>query len=340
MRKNYKLIILLSLLLAGFAFMKYQKPLQPFTGYTIASYNVENLFDTIDDPHARDNDFMPQGKYKWDSKRYHYKLTQLSKVIEKLGDDDGPEIIGLCEVENASVLQDLIAQPLLKEKSYRYIHYEGHDERGIDNALLYKADRFKLLNSKNFIFTVNGKEEFKTRPVLCVKGVINQKDTIHFLVNHWPSRRGGKEAVQKRIKMGMFVREIVDSLLQRNAQEKIIVMGDFNDEPADESLQIALYSGKDAAKGKLYNPFYELQLKGEGTSKYKHEWNMLDQILLSEALSGKVKGCKYLNTSAAVYHPEWMYYKNSIKEGPYRTFLGDKYYGGYSDHFPVYVWLK
>ncbi len=305
--------------------------------FTVAFYNVENLMDTLDNPHTLDNDFLPQGKYKWNSARYKKKVSSIAKVIAKLGDVDGPELIGLSEIENKNVVKDLTNSKELKSHGYLLVHYDSPDQRGIDVALLYKAKSFQLISSRVYsaaFLTIKS----HTRDMLLVKGMVG-KDTVFLLVNHWPSRRKGKaESEDKRIAVSIMVREVVDSILQKSAIAKIIVMGDFNDEPFDRSIAIELNTTAESnsKKDELFNPFYNLSRAGEGSVNYSHKWNMFDQIMLSNGFfSDKRGGLVY--KQAFVYHPSWLHYQQNSKNGPYRTFMGSDYKGGYSDHFPVYI---
>ncbi len=308
--------------------------------FTIAFYNTENLMDTIDNPRALDNDFLPAGKYKWNTTRYTRKLSSVARVISGMGDPDGPEIIGLAEVENKKVLQDLVTTKELKSHGYSIVHYDSPDERGIDVALLYKAKSFRVLSHRVYsaaFLTIRS----HTRDVLLVKGVA-QKDTLFLLVNHWPSRRSGTdESESKRIAVAIMVREVVDSILQKQANAKIIVMGDFNDEPGNKSIIVGLNAKQEAAslkKGELYNPYHRLSRPGTGTVYYSRRWSTFDQIMLSQGFFTAARSYVYKN--AFIYHPEWMHYRKDPGNGPYRTFLGADYKGGYSDHFPVYIILE
>jgi endonuclease/exonuclease/phosphatase family metal-dependent hydrolase len=308
--------------------------------FTIAFYNTENLMDTLDDPRTLDNDFLPKGKYKWTTQRYEKKLADIAKVLSKLGDEDGPELVGLAEVENKKVLQELVAEDALKKHQYGIVHYDSPDKRGIDVALLYKKKSFDVLHSSIYSGAGPDKKSY-TRDVLLVKGKAG-KDTLHILVNHWPSRRSGAEATtDRRLNVAITVREIVDSILQKNASAKILVMGDFNDEPSDNSLEVVL-NAKDKRsmdnKGSLYNPFISISKEGRGTLKHRYEWNLFDQIMMSKGCLEKQKG-QYSFSEADIYQPLWLHYNRKSNNGPYRTYLGSDYKGGYSDHFPVYIIL-
>jgi len=327
--------LFLVLLIAGY------KEAQAQQKFTVAFYNTENLMDTLDNPHTLDNDFLPSGKYHWNSSRYQKKINVIANVISELGDPDGPELIGLAEVENKKVLQDLVAGKELKSKKYSIVHYDSPDERGIDVALLYKANSFRVLSSRIYSASFL-KIRSHTRDILLVKGVA-QKDTFCLFINHWPSRRKGVEASEdKRLAVSIMLREAIDSILQKQPSSKIIVMGDFNDEPFNKSISIELNAKADIvglAKGALFNPFYNLSKAGEGSVNYNHSWNMFDQIMLSQGFFSHQKEY-YRYKTAAVYHPDWMHYRKDLKNGPYRTFMGDDYKGGYSDHFPVYIMFE
>lgn len=309
---------------------------------TIAFYNVENLFDTIDDPRINDEKFLPQSKSRWNSLKYFKKIQNIGQVIHQLGDSNGPEIIGLSEVENNAVLEKLIQSEYLMDRNYKIIQFESNDRRGIDVALLYKPSIFTPLNSTVYSIDNASSKNFKTRDVLLVSGTV-KSDTIHVIVNHWPSRVSGKENSEgNRLLVASKVRGIVDSLYQTANKAKIIVMGDFNDEPNNRSIQEVLKAKNDVKachSDDLYNPFYLLMKEGKGSYKYDGSWDMLDQIMISPSFT-QGKRILYKEKSANVYDPIWMYYKESKQHGPYRTFLGNKYFGGYSDHFPVYIQLK
>lgn len=305
--------------------------------FTVAFYNTENLMDTLDNPRAQDNDFLPEGKYRWNTPRYKKKLSSVAQVIAGLGDSDGPEIIGLAEVENKKVLQDLVATKELKASGYAIVHYDSPDERGIDVALLYKSKSFRVLSSRIYSAAFL-KIKSHTRDVLLVKGVA-QKDTFFILVNHWPSRRSGTEKSEnKRLAVSIMVREILDSILVKQPNAHMIVMGDFNDEPFDKSISIELNAkaeNNSLKKGELFNPFFNLCSQGLGSVNYSHNWDMFDQIMLSKGFfAGKNS---YVYQNASVYHPSWMHYQKDLKKGPCRTFMGEDYKGGYSDHFPVFI---
>jgi predicted extracellular nuclease len=313
--------------------------------YQIAFYNVENLFDTIDDPQTDDSEFLPNAKAQWTSDRYMVKLENLCKVILAIGNSKGPDVIGLCEVENEKVLTDLVSMLLAQKQHYGLVHYESADPRGIDVALLYKTEKFTLLSSHFIRFELPNAEWKRTRDILHVKGQLPNKEIIHFYVNHFPSRREGTaESRYKRQFVASQLRNSVDSVLKTNASANIVIMGDFNDEPMDSSMNIFLGAKSitdQSAKTNLYNCMTVLKERGQGTYNYKKEWSLLDQLIVSGAMlpvKGKVS---YVLGSATIYKQEWMLeQKEKYKGQPLRTYVGSKYLGGYSDHLPVYILLK
>ena len=307
------------------------------TSCSVGFYNVENLFDTEDDPYINDTDFLPTGKLAWTTNRYQGKLQHIKDVMDSLNKEHTLALFGMAEVENRSVLEDLLE----KDTTYQIIHYNSSDHRGIDVCLLYNAKYFTPLISYLSSYKSDENSNVSLREVLVVKGLL-WNDTIHILVNHWPSRREGEaKSEHKRIAAASVIQRLIDSI-SMNSSSNIIIMGDFNDQPNDKSismistmLKLRSTTKNDAAE--IVNLFAAKQDAGEGTCKYKRDWFLFDQILISNSLMNK-RGCQFV--SAEIYNPEWLYYKKDINSGPYRTYLGNKYYGGYSDHFPVYIELK
>ncbi|MCH8318759.1 MAG: endonuclease/exonuclease/phosphatase family protein, partial [Bacteroidetes bacterium] len=277
--------------------------------YTIASYNVENLFDTFDDPKTMDEDFLPDGKYQWNIKRYNDKLENLSKVIAQLGDKDGPEIIALCEVENRKVVEDLLNTRELKKFGYAIIHQDSPDRRGIDVAFVYKEAIFKPIFHKAYTINFPEDADLKTRDFLLVSGVFADRDTLHFILNHWPSRWGGTaKSEYKRMYVASSVREVIDFIFAIDVKSKIIIMGDFNDEPTNQSIY-GILKAKEKHSGlkptELYNPIYHLEKENLGSYKFRGDWNMLDQIILSQSMLNK-NSLHYQVNSATIFSPEWL----------------------------------
>ncbi|MFT3739773.1 MAG: endonuclease/exonuclease/phosphatase family protein [Breznakibacter sp.] len=313
----------------------------------VAFYNLENLYDTINDLSINDEEFLPNSAKNWNTKRYQTKLENLSGVIAKLGHDEdvtGPAVIGVSEVENLAVLKDLTTQPALKPFDYQIVHFDSPDKRGIDVALLYQPKYFKVTNARAFplmIYDEETKERIYTRDMLVVSGLFDG-EPMHFIVNHWPSRRGGKDNSYLRITAAQRCRHLVDSISQTAQNAKVIVMGDLNDDPTDASVikyMNATGNIKSVKSGKMYNSMEPLFKNGIGTLAYRGQWNLFDQFLLTEPLvSKRTKGYKL--QKARVFNEAFLIRDEGQYKGyPLRTFGGNDYLGGYSDHLPVYVVL-
>jgi predicted extracellular nuclease len=301
----------------------------------IGFYNIENLFDTEDDPAINDADFLPDGMYKWTEERYKIKLNNMSKVIAAMR----PDVLGLGEVENRKVLEDLVLHPNIAGQRYQIIHFNMRDERGIDVAMIYKPNVFKPFSITRVPIVDPAEPDFKTRDVLWVKGLC-MGDTIHVAVNHWPSRRGGKE--DKRLVAGKAVRDAVDSVLAVNPQSNIIIMGDLNDDPNNKSIKKILLASDDKdKKNTLVNTSEPTFKKGYGTLAYNGAWNLFDQIIISSNLTNKT-GIDYFEDSFTVFAQRWMQESTGKYKGmPMRTFRGTEFNSeGFSDHLPVYILIK
>ncbi len=299
--------------------------------HTVAFYNLENLFDTLDNPRINDNEFLPDSEKEWNSSKYFNKLDSLAKVISLVGDNDGPEILGLCEMENLEVLKDLSARAVLKNYTYQIAHIESNDRRGIDVALFFKPS-YTLDTAIAIQIEINGEPEFRTRNILYVQLLDKKKNKFHFYVNHWPSRYGGKEESDyKRMAASNTLKQHLSDLLTNDQEANIFIMGDFNDETTDASLQ--------NLNGLVKNAFAALDSAEKGSYRYRDNWNMLDQILISPSLSNG-KNPDYIPDSATIFEREWMKQKgenNRYKGYPLRTWGGKLYLGGFSDHLPVYI---
>jgi predicted extracellular nuclease len=307
---------------------------------TVGFYNVENLFDTVNDPQKNDEEFLPDGKMKWDDTRFNQKLSNISKVMSAI-DTKFPSIMGFCEIENRFVLEKLIEQNSLKKAGYQIVHFDSPDDRGIDVGLIFKKKDVKFHHAKSYRIVIENEPDFKTRDILVFSGILmkNKKDTIHVLVNHWPSRRGGEKSEIKRTKAGETARYICDSLMARNMEAKIILMGDFNDEPTDKSVYEALGAREVDSGFNLLNLMLDKQKKKEGSHFYKGEYSTLDQLIVSKSLL-QPKGFYTKPENAMIGNFDFLLFTN--KEGqkqPNRTYVGDKFVGGYSDHLPVYLEL-
>lgn len=309
---------------------------------TVAFYNVENLFDLVDEPGKSDEEFTPESDKKWTADRYQKKLDTLSRVLSSINKNELPEIIGLCEVENKKVLVDLVQTKNLTPGKYKIVHYESPDFRGIDCALIYRPNEFEVI--KSFPIKINFKEEpnYFTRDILYVKGRTRNREILHVFVNHWPSRIGGTEKTEpKRIEVAGILKSKIDSIQNKNNSDKIIVLGDMNDEPSNTSLASVLQAkSPDKENTGLVNLMYPTHKKGEGSYSYQGNWNMLDNIIVSANLLDN-KGFQCIDKSGFVHRKEWMEFKNNRGEiSPSRTYGGPNYYGGLSDHFPVYFNLQ
>ncbi len=314
--------------------------------FAIVFYNVENLFDTIDTPDKIDEQFLPESEKKWTGGRYNKKINDLGNALSSININELPELIGLCEVENKAVLKDLINGRFLSKAEYAIVHEESPDVRGIDVALLYRKDEFKYLNHKIFRISYDFEPETTTRDILYVKGELKNGEKLHVFVNHWSSRRGGqKKSEPKRIHSAKVLRSKIDSVQKENNNSKIAVIGDFNDEPENKSLFKVLNAKNNFRSNnhkELYNLMYDKSLYGQGSYNYKGNWSMLDNIIISQSLVKNKNGYIVSTDGAQVFKKRWMLYDN-VKTGqmtPSRTYGGPNYYGGVSDHFPVYVILR
>ncbi|NJB71238.1 hypothetical protein GGR42_001700 [Saonia flava] len=314
---------------------------------TIAFYNVENLFDTLNDSLTFDDDRTPLGKDNWTLERYNQKLTNISKVLSEIGLETtktSPDIIGLCEVENKQVIEDLINHPNLKNKDYGIIHYDSPDERGIDVAFLYKKSVFVPSSFKSHRLLLSNNEGFRdyTRDQLIVGGFLDNEE-FYFIVNHWPSRSGGEtRSKPNRLAAAKLNKRIIDSIRKVDIDSKIISMGDLNDDPIDDSLTKILHS-----KGKkrkldslsLFNPMEKLYKKGVGSLAYRDKWNLFDQIFFTPNVLDPGNN-SYTFWKAGVFNPPYIKTSSGKYKGyPFRSYAGGSYTGGYSDHFPVYLFL-
>ena len=309
---------------------------------TIAFYNVENLFDLENEPGKSDGEFTPEGEKKWTQERYEKKLNDISKVLSSINEFELPEIIGFAEVENEKVLRDLVQTENLNKGNYKIAHFESPDFRGIDCALIYRPDEFKVEKTYPVPVKFDDDPDYLTRDILYVKGILNNKEELNIFVNHWPSRIGGEEQTEpKRVGVAQILKAKIDSVLEANPEANIIVMGDMNDEPANKSLAETLGAQKPGTSGsKLVNLMYpEFDVKN-GSYFYRGNWNMLDNIIVSSGLFDD-KGFQCSSKQGYIFRRDWMEFKNSNGQiSPNRTYGGPNYYGGISDHFPVYFQLS
>ena len=337
-----KRILILAVLLLVCSFVIAQEKKMDIA--IVAFYNVENLFDTIDDPITNDAEFLPDGLQNWDSDKYNLKIERISEVISKIGQEilpGGPAIIGLSEIENRGVLEALVNSDNLKSKNYGIIHYNSPDRRGVDVALLFKKNRFVVEGSQSIPLRTTD-TSFRTRDQLLVWGKLDDEE-IYFLVNHWPSRSGGEQrSAPKRKAAAELSRHIADSLIKINPNVKLMIMGDLNDNPNNASITKYLKAkGKadDVSSGDVYNPMMKLYKVGIGSYAYRDSWDLFDQIIVTFGLTGNDYSSFKL-MKVKIFNEAFLKQKTGTFTGyPWRTAAGGQYLGGYSDHFAVYAIL-
>ena len=301
--------------------------------FRVMSYNVENLFDVQDNPHTNDDEYLPSGSRRWTPKRYRHKLQQIAKVITAAGEWDSPALIGLCEVENDSVLINLLNRTPLQQQDYRYCVGTTSDSRGIRVALFYQRDKFAYIGHSSNPLRHFSKQTRKTRDILHVWGRVISGDTLDVFVCHFPSRYGGeKESEVFRIDAANTVKQLCDSLQQIRQTPFFIVMGDFNDTPTDKSLQ----NVPPFLNNLFANP---KQFLYPGSHKYQGEWSQLDHILVSDKLLESNSPVQVKPNSAQLFAPDFLLTKDKTWRGkrPKRTYYGFRYEAGFSDHLPLLV---
>lgn len=331
MIRTSSLLMVLLLVLAGVA------NAQKRTVGAIGFYNLENLFDTTDDPNnPGDDDFLPIGPYEWTEEKYANKKDNLAWVLSTMA--NGADIVGVCEVENLFVLQDLVAHGPLAKENYQVVHVESPDYRGIDVGLLYKPGRFQLIDFRSIRYSDT---TYRTRDMLYVRGLYFG-DTLHVFVNHWPSRLGGK--ADKRSVAAQDQRREVDALLAKNPMAKIVIMGDLNDDPINKSVKKDLRAGNNPDKlgeGDLFNASADIFQQGYGTLMYRGTWNLFDQIIVSQGMLHTAEGISFQPGTFSVYAPDRMRAQTGEGAGgPLRTHSRGVYLNGYSDHFPTYILIQ
>lgn len=310
-------------------------------------YNVENLFDTIDDTLKDDDEFLPDGLRRWNNKRYRNKLNSIYKTITAAGGWTPPYIVGLCEVENRKVVEDLLNLTFLVKSDYSIIHEDSPDERGIDVCVIFRKDAVKILNYRYFVPDTNRLGAFRSRSILYVRCAI-MNDTLHLIVNHWPSRRGGVLAGEElRYGVADKVRYIADSIAINNFDARIIIMGDFNCTPTDPVMAQLIGGNPEIqstqAGATLYNLSGALAVKkNEGTYNYQGTWELIDQVIVSENLMGRGRGLSIDKQGLRIFRPEFLLRRDEKFPGmtTYPTYFGYRYQGGFSDHLPVILDLN
>ncbi|QIE59628.1 endonuclease [Rasiella rasia] len=302
--------------------------------YCFAFYNLENLFDTKNDPVTLDDDFTEKSDRRWNEKRFRKKIKKLGSVIQQIGYADigfPPIIVGVAEVENKYVLEELVNSKFLKEKNYGVVHYDSPDERGIDTGLLYRKEYVEILDSKTHTVHIQNEhgERDYTRDILAVHIAIENHE-FYVLVNHWPSRRAGVEKTAPR-RMAAAIKnlEVVEAIKAEDEDARFVIMGDFNDDPKSKSIQHITNTN-------FYNPMELLLTREEGSTNHKGAWNLFDQLLVSHEFMQQ-HGNRFRFEKAEIFNPEHLTeYEGRRKGNPFRTYLGAYYAGGFSDHFPIY----
>jgi hypothetical protein len=341
--KYFCIVTFLLLFCAGKSFAQNEKQ---YEIACIAFYNLENLFDTIHQEGVNDYEFLPDGKNAWNSEKYWSKIQNMAKVISQIGTAStptGPIILGVSEIENRTPLEDLVADPQIKERNYQIVHHDGPDRRGVDVALLYNPAFFTLDNSISYRLYIPNNPDFKTRDQLLVKGTLMGEE-FHFIVVHWPSRSGG-EATSRPLRLAAagLSKHIFDSIMAIKPDAKIIIMGDFNDDPTDKSIATVLKATSDKKKlssgNYFFNPSEILFKNGIGSLAYRDTWNMFDQIIMTPSIyTDNRQTLSYYHFK--VFNEKWMRQTSGqYKDYPLRTFAGGAWTNGYSDHFPVYTLL-
>lgn len=305
----------------------------------VGFYNVENLFDTIDDPNTFDGEYLPDSMRQWNTDKYQTKINNLAKVISSFEGFNTPDFLGLCEVENRKVVEDLVAADAIKAMNYQIVHYESKDARGIDVAGIYNSNKLTLVASGIKRVDLDSFQEI-TRDILWAKFDAKVgNETFYFLVNHWPSRRGGlEESEPKRMQAALTLKMLKDSLLQSDSTANLVILGDFNDEPVNKSITETLgakSNPNEISNTQVFNAMSELDKQNDGSYCYRGTWNMLDQIMLNKNLvDGKT--WSYNEKTIKINNPEWLRQQDGDYKGyPLRSFGGRKYLAGYSDHFAV-----
>jgi len=309
----------------------------------IGFWNVENLYDTLNDPWKNDDDFTPEGINAWTGERYRTKIDHLATVISQMATDitpDGLAILGLCEIENKSVVKDLVQNRFLKKRNYQLVHIEGPDARGVDPSFIYNPVYFSVKKAVSYRIRLVTDSAHKTRDILVVSGTFGG-EPMAVLVNHWPSRRGG-ELLSRANRNGAakIARHIADSISKEDSLTKIVIMGDLNDDPVNESVKKHIGTFSDLKKpkeGLFFNPMEKLYKEGTGTLAWQDSWNLFDQIILNKPwFPNDFSSWQYYQVR--IFNKEFLKTDfGNFKGYPFRTYSGGTYTEGYSDHFASYI---
>ena len=346
--KHHKILVIAAFLMLSLSICAQEKQAKKFKIHTLAFYNLENLFDTINDPTKNDEATPIMEMNTGREEAYVKKIHNMARVISDIGVDEAkntPAILGVCEIENRDVLVDLVNDPLLLAKDYGIVHYDSPDRRSIDVALLYQKSLFTPISTSSHtlkIYDDISRERVYTRDQLLVTGKLDG-DVIHVIVNHWPSRSGGEaRSRSKRVAAGKLSKRIVDSLQVINPYAKIFIMGDLNDDPTNDSVKKELKAEADREKVRIkgiYNPYENFFKSGLGTTAYRDAWSLFDQIMMTQPLLERDYD-SYRFYKAGIYNKYYLTTRKGRWEGyPFRSWSDGGFSGGFSDHFPVYIYL-
>jgi len=340
--KIQNLLLLALFISTGLQAQKLDKNKNYFVS-AIGFWNVENLYDTLNDQWKNDEEFTPAGTNAWNGARYWTKIDHLAEVISQMASDvtpDGLAILGLCEIENKSVVEDLVKSPKLAKRNYKVVHIEGPDARGVDPTFIYNPNYFKVTKAVSYSVKLVTDSNHKTRDILVVSGsFVGEPLTV--LVNHWPSRRGGELASRpNRNAAAKVARRITDSIMAANPKSKIAIMGDFNDDPVNVCIKEVLGTYGDLKKteeNKFFNPMEKPYKDGNGTLAWQDSWNLFDQIIINKPwLPNEYDSWQFY--SVRIFNKPFLKSDfGNFKGYPFRTYSGGAYTAGYSDHFPVYI---
>ena len=329
--------------------------------YVVGFYNLENLFDTYNDPAKNDEEFLPDGKNQWTDAKYQKKLQNMAKVIRFMAETNGRfhSVLGVSEIENRLVLEDLVSQPEIAEANYQIVHFDGPDARGVDVGLLYRPNQFKLLDSESIPFDFDSddiefsmdeeeQKNFKTRDILMAHGLLDGEQ-FAFYVAHLPSRIGGK-GWDLRSRGAEIIYNHAQQMTEKYPGIKIVVMGDMNDNPTDVSMTDYLHgkeTPEEVGKGDFFSPFFSMLKAGYGSLAYQGTWNIYDIILVNEPLLNapdggfKIRPVGKKGFYGVVYKKPFMIQQRGQYKGtPFRTFSNGAFIGGYSDHLPTYIVIE
>jgi hypothetical protein len=344
LKKPLKITLIVLVLIVSLSVSAQEKTAYKIT--CVGFYNLENLFDYQDDTLINDDEYLPNGSKGWDSTRYANKLENMSRIISEIGTKytpDGMAVLGVSEIENKGVLEDLVAMPKIKNRNYKIVHFDSPDKRGVDVGLLYQEKYFKFKHAESYPVRFPFSPDSRTRDQLVVTGNMDGED-VSVIVAHWPSRWGGSKASEpRRIEAAKVGRIIIDSLFNDNPNAKIILMGDLNDDPINIAVTDYIKAKgkkKKLKEGDLFNTMYQHYKNGNGTLAYRDVWNLFDQVIISQSLLSE-DATNYVFHTAEVFKRDYMIQTTGNYAGyPLRTHAGGKYMNGFSDHFPSYIVLK